>query len=123
MTSTLCKTFRLTAVAMLAAACAAPVQEARPLRFSAPEGAVLNEFYRQGPVAAHVVVTAGRKPRVVVAFPAGNSGTAVWFDAPSPLSWHSEVAIEPVRSGALHGVTVDLTATGGPIAVRQAIVS
>lgn len=123
MPSTPCKTFRLSAVAMLAAACAAPVQEAPPLRFSAPEGAVLNELYRQGPVAAHVVVTPGRKPRVVVAFPAGNSGTAAWFDAASPLSWHPQVAIEPVRSGALNGITVDLTATGGPIAVRQAIVS
>jgi hypothetical protein len=123
MTTSLCKTFLVTVVAILAAACARPAPESRALRFSAPEGAVLNEFYRAGAIAAHVVITPGRKPRIVVAFPAGNSGTAVWFDAATPLSWQSDVKVEPMESGALRGVTVQLTATGGPISVRQAIVS
>jgi hypothetical protein len=124
MLNALRKTFCVTAVALLAAACATPVDETRPLRFSAPEGAVLNEFYRRGAVAAHVVATPGRSPRIIVAFPAGNSGAAVWFDASSsPLLFQSDVAIEPAQSGTLRGVTVDLVATGGPIAVKQAILS
>ena len=65
--------------AILAAACVATDAAPTALRFSAPEGRVLNEFYRQGPVAAHLVLTSGATPRLVVAFPAGNSGAAVWF--------------------------------------------
>ncbi|MGH8174928.1 MAG: hypothetical protein ACREV5_01540 [Steroidobacter sp.] len=101
----------------------------QPLRFSAPEGAVLNEFYRQGPVAAHVVLTPGRTPRLVVAFPAGNSGAAVWFDARSgALSWRPDVKVDAAYrtladGSELRGVTVDVAATGGAIAVRQAITS
>ena len=55
---------------------------------------MLNEFYRQGPVAAHVVLTSGATPRLVIAFPAGNSGAAVWFDSPAGgLTWESNVTI------------------------------
>ena len=75
-------------------------QEPRPedLRFSVAEGQVFNEFYRQGPVAAHLVLTPGNKPRVVLAFPAGNSGLALWFAAQSSdFSWQSPVAIRPAQ--------------------------
>jgi hypothetical protein len=113
-------------IALLAAACGAPSEHARTLRFSAPEGPVLNEFYREGPVAAHVVITPGTHPRIVIAFPAGNSGAALWLDAAAvPLSWRSDVKIEPVHrespSGAMHGISAALTATGGPVTIRQAI--
>ena len=117
------------AFALWAAACATHVETSRALRFSAPEGPVLNEFYRQGPVAAHLVVTPGRAPRLVMAFPAGNSGAALWFDAPSaPLSWRPDVTIDAAYrelpdGGALRGVTAELTATGGPMTVRRAIAS
>jgi hypothetical protein len=66
---------------------------------------------------------------LVIAFPAGNSGTALWFDAPSAaFSWGPEVTINAANrdlpeGGALRGVTAELIATGGPITVRQAIAS
>jgi hypothetical protein len=114
-----------------AVACAtlgAPHAEAsQPLRFSAPEGAVLNEFYRHGPIAAHVVITPGTRPRVIVAFPAGNSGAAVWFDAKSEaVNWRSDVKIAAANrtladGSVLRGVTVELAATGGSMTVRQAL--
>ena len=100
--------------------------ESTALRFSVPQGGVLNEFYRDGPVAAHLVLTSGSAPRLVIAFPAGNSGAAIWLTAKSmPLTWQPEVTIEPaeldVPGGALHGITATLSATGGRVSVRQAI--
>ena len=68
--------------AILAAACVVTDAAPTALRFSAPEGGVANEFYRPGPVAAHLVLTSAATPRLVIAFPAGNSGAAVWFDPP-----------------------------------------
>ncbi len=116
-------------LALLAAACTSQVAGTGALRFSVPEGRVLNEFYRQGPVAAHLVLTSGPTPRLVIAFPAGNSGAALWFDAPSvALSWRPEMTIDAAyrdlpEGGVLRGVTAELIATGGPISVRQAIAS
>jgi hypothetical protein len=43
------------------------------------EGLNLNAFVQQGDVAAHVLLRSGSDPRLIVAFPAGNSGTALWF--------------------------------------------
>lgn len=97
------------------------------LRFSIPEGRVLNEFYRQGPVAAHLVLTSGSRPRVVLAFPAGNSGVALWFEAaPGRLEWQGPVAMDAAQrsladGGVLRGLTAELIATGGPVTIAQAI--
>src|SRR5262245_26603847 len=85
------------AIALLAAACATTGSGAGLLRFSAPQGAVLNEFYREGPVAAHVVLTPGHAARIVVAFPAGNSGAALFCTARSELSWQPGVVLHAER--------------------------
>ncbi|MGQ0835918.1 MAG: hypothetical protein ACT4O5_13550, partial [Gammaproteobacteria bacterium] len=67
--------------------------------------------------------------RIVFAFPAGNSGTAVWFDAPSDaFTWTPQVTIAPSRralpdGAVMHGVTAELVATGGSVTVREAILS
>lgn len=105
--------------ALLAIGCTARTHEAPPLRFSAPQGAELNEFFRQGPAAAHLVLTPGLAPRVVVAFPAGNSGAAIWFEARSALSWQPSVTVQAKhRAGSdrrmWHGVSAEVAATGGP---------
>ena len=63
-----------------------------PLRISITEGHSLNEFYRNGPVAAHLVLRSGDTPRFLVAFPAGNSGVALWFSNETPLNWSPEIA-------------------------------
>ncbi|MFI9503282.1 hypothetical protein [Nocardia sp. NPDC052566] len=44
------------------------------------EGANLNYLIRDGKTAAHLVLRSGKDPRIVVAFPAGNSGTGAWFE-------------------------------------------
>jgi hypothetical protein len=99
-----------------------------PLRFSVSEGRVHNEFFRDGQVAAHLVLTSGPAPRLVVAFPAGNSGTAVWFDAlGGSLTWLPDVDIVAAQrglaEGRLRGVSAELEATGAPVGVRHAIMS
>lgn len=49
------------------------------LNFSINEGKIHNNFFRQGNVAAHTLLKSGTSPRIVVAFPAGNSGVSLWF--------------------------------------------
>jgi len=66
-----------------------------PQRFEVIEGDVHNRFYRWGPVAAHALATSGERPRLVVAFPAGNEGAALWFradDGPVGLALEGELA-------------------------------
>ncbi len=111
-----------------AAAPASDGKESVPLRFSVTEGRVRNEFFRKGEVAAHVVLTSGALPRLVFAFPAGNSGAAVWFDAlPGSLKWLPDTDIAPaqreLQGGILRGVAAELGATGSPITIRHAVLS
>ncbi|WP_216898392.1 hypothetical protein, partial [Nocardia alni] len=61
------------AMALVVAGCTAGRAE-QPLRFEVSEGGNLNYFLRDGGTAAHLVLRAGPNPRLVVAFPAGNSG-------------------------------------------------
>jgi hypothetical protein len=98
------------------------------LRFSVTQDRALNEFYRAGPVAAHMVLRSGDTPRFMVAFPAGNSGVALWFSAEVPLEWSPEIEIEAASEtlpdGAQrYGIIAELSAEGGPITVEQAVLS
>jgi hypothetical protein len=116
--------FRIALALHLATAVAAAAGE--PLRFSLPEGGMQNEFFRDGSAAAHVVLRSGPEPRIVVAFPAGNSGAAVWLTADDrPLAWRPDVTIEPaslaVDGGTLYGIHAELHAAGGPVTIRNAL--
>jgi hypothetical protein len=103
--------------------------EAPPLSFSVQEGRQINAFYRQGPVAAHIVLDSDRAPRLVVAFPAGNSGVGLWFDDQAvPAVWASPEKVEPVsrkagEGGELHGVTADLSIDAPSLTVRRSVLS
>ncbi len=52
-----------------------------PFHFEVKEGQNLNYFLRDGMSAAHLVLRSGDTPRLLVAFPAGNSGVGVWFQS------------------------------------------
>jgi hypothetical protein len=99
-----------------------PVRVAGPetLAFHLREGAIDNYFYRRGPVAAHLVVTSGTAPRILVAFPAGNEGVGLWFE---PTTEPTEITVSgppvSVDDGAMHGITARLSITK-PLVVRQA---
>jgi len=98
-----------------------------PLEFSIRDGATLNTFYRQGPVAAHAVLSSGTQPRLVVAFPAGNSGVSLWFEsAATATEWTGVRTVRGVtkhHSGrrALHGIEAEILADTGPIRVHEAV--
>lgn len=103
---------------------AAPVEH-----YALREGLNINSFTRSGPVAAHVVLRSGKQPRLLVAFPAGNSGTALWFE---PLGqeaeWRLEGEPEPVtvndaRGRPLHGVRFTVMIDAERLVPRQAVLS
>ncbi len=116
------------ALVVLVAACAvsapAPPRDlggaqAETLAFHVREGAIDNYFYRRGPIAAHVVLTSGSKPRVLVAFPAGNEGAGLWFEPSEPVAISAISEVAPAGSGELRGITVQLSITH-PLVVREA---
>lgn len=72
------------AILAIAASVFAQTTFAKNLAFSVKEGSTINEFIKTEKVAAHVVLRNGSKLRLLVAFPAGNSGTAVWFKPQTP---------------------------------------
>lgn len=106
-----------TALCGLFAVSPAIAAETPPLEFRIVEGDVLNVFYRQGPTAAHLLLSGGRHPRVLVAFPAGNSGVGLWFeDAATPLRWTLDgvrgADIEDARGRTLRGIVVEARVDG-----------
>ncbi len=111
--------------------CSSPSTPAKPvvpapaetLAFAIHEGAISNHFFRRGPIAAHVLVSSGLDPRLIVAFPAGNTGIGVWFDkvaVPVQFAVDGELAgVE--RADRMRGVGVVLTANTDRLAVRGAV--
>lgn len=76
------------------------------LAFGVQEGNMRNYFYRQGPVAVHLLTRSGTKPRIVAAFPAGNQGLGVWFEdtaEPGTQIW-AGTPEEIAAGGGLEGV-------------------
>ncbi|HEM8495108.1 TPA: hypothetical protein U2Q01_001563, partial [Burkholderia multivorans] len=47
------------------------------LSFRMDTGGQINAFFRQDKVAAHLLMRSSTKPRLLVVFPAGNSGTGL----------------------------------------------
>ncbi len=105
----------------------APVEADDVLQFSVAEGRALNEFYRAGPAAAHLVLTSGMKPRLVAAFPAGNSGAGLWFEeAAREAAWRISspprgVSLSDDDGRALYGVEFEAMLEGPPLTVERAV--
>ncbi|WP_369942072.1 hypothetical protein [Xanthomonas medicagonis] len=97
------------------------------LRFQIREGRNANYFYRHGPVAAHVLLTSGTQPRLLAAFPAGNSGAGLWFAASAaPVQWQAQgEPHELVRTDAhgrtLRGVALEASSDAATLTVREAV--
>jgi hypothetical protein len=88
-------------------AAAQSIPAAERLSFRLPEGRILNAFYREGPIAAHLLLSSGTEPRLLAAFPAGNSGVGLWFEKTTqPVAW--------TLIGDLRGVT-EADAKGRPL--------
>ncbi|NYT41966.1 hypothetical protein HZY97_14445 [Sphingomonas sp. R-74633] len=103
--------------------------KAPELAYSLTEGQNLNAFVRDGKVAAHLLLRNGSDPRILVAFPAGNSGVGLWFQ---PLAraatWRLDQAPRPVtladgKGRPLHGIESIATIDAARLAPKQAVLS
>ncbi|MCG8371418.1 MAG: hypothetical protein MJA32_13005 [Proteobacteria bacterium] len=96
------------------------------LRYSVSEGESENHFIRQDGIAAHLNLRTQPAPRLVVAFPAGNSGAAVHFEAAGGTAvWGAVEDLRTVRleddSGrALYGISAEVGVAAGRLSVREA---
>lgn len=95
----------------LTSAAAAP-----DVAYQLDEGQNHNAFVREGPVAAHLLLRSGHDPRILVAFPAGNSGVGLWFE---PLAREARWQLEaPPRAAAADGKMRGIIATASIAAPR-----
>jgi hypothetical protein len=99
------------------------------LSFDVNEGPNLNSFLREGPVAAHLLLRSGSDPRILVAFPAGNSGVGLWFShATRPVSWALRGRPQPLTAQDAHGrplygMTAEAIVSGSDLSFKQAVLS
>jgi hypothetical protein len=119
---------RLPTVGFLVASLAV-AQAPAPLAFRIDEGRNLNSFLREGPVAAHLLLRSGSEPRILVAFPAGNSGVGLWFEhSASPVSWRLVSAPRPLttrddKGRELHGIGFEVETDATVLRPRGAVLS
>lgn len=127
-------TMAVFACVSLAANCAPPPADGavraatnETLRFTIREGDLLNAFYRQGPIAAHLVLSSGRQPRALVAFPAGNSGVGLWFEPTSaPVEWHLRgeprgITRRDTQGRTLRGIEAEVETDAPRLVAREAV--
>jgi hypothetical protein len=69
-------------------------------RFVIEEGNNVNYFLLSPVVACHVLVTNEANPRILINFPAGNSGVALWFDASNNENLRLHLVGEPLPGSA-----------------------
>jgi hypothetical protein len=99
------------------------------LAFRIDEGQNINSFFREGPVAAHLLLRSGTDPRILVAFPAGNSGVGLWFERTSrPVTWKLVTPPAPVmvldeKRRPLRGIEFEVEANASEVRPRAAVLS
>jgi hypothetical protein len=115
---------------VLACANAQARERAAPeLAYQLVEGQNLNAFVREGPIAAHLLLRSSKDPRILVAFPAGNSGVGLWFEpVASPVQWRLEAPPQPLtvtdaKGRALNGVRAVASLAVPRLAPKQAVLS
>ncbi|MBV8665592.1 MAG: hypothetical protein JO269_03825 [Burkholderiaceae bacterium] len=99
------------------------------LEFEVDQGRSINRFIRDGKVSAHVLLRSGLDPRVVVAFPAGNSGTGLWFAHLNKAAvWHvrtkpEAITLNDAKQRPLYGIVTEAVIDAPELTVKQAILS
>lgn len=84
----------------------------------------INAFMREGPAAAHLLLRSGHEPRILVAFPAGNSGVGLWFERTAkPATWRIDRAPSPVRVNGLNGMVTTASLDAASLSIKQAVLS
>ena len=114
----------MAAALMLAGGSAAQTPSRPELAYALHEGENLNAFVRDGAVAAHLLLRSGTDPRILVAFPAGNSGVGLWFEPTGrAATWRLDAPPRPLNRGALHGVVAVASIDAARLVPRQAVLS
>ncbi|TGX49696.1 hypothetical protein E5A73_19000 [Sphingomonas gei] len=114
---------------LLTSGAAAQRDKAPELAYSLTEGQNLNAFVRNGKVAAHLLLRNGSEPRILVAFPAGNSGVGLWFEPlPRAAAWRLDQSPRPRsltdgKGRPLHGIETIATIDAPRLALKQAVLS
>ncbi|VWB20428.1 hypothetical protein [Burkholderia lata] len=102
---------------------------AAALSFRMDTGGQINAFYRQDKVAAHLLARSSTKPRLLVVFPAGNSGTGLWFDdTAQPVNWSldtppSALSAPDAHGRPLYGIGADVSVDTNTLTIRQGVLS
>lgn len=96
-----------------------------PLQFRITEGNIDNVFFQDGSIAAHLLLSSGEKPRVLVAFPAGNSRAGLWFEpTDKPVHWSlGQVTGQrrTVDGHAWNGIAADASITADRLVLKDAV--
>ncbi|MDS0856540.1 hypothetical protein NUV25_02350 [Burkholderia pseudomultivorans] len=106
-----------------------PPSNQAALSFRMDTGGQINAFYRQDKVAAHLLVRSSTKPRLLVVFPAGNSGTGLWFDdTAQPVNWSldtppSALSAPDTHGRPLYGIGADVSVDTDTLTIRQSLLS
>jgi hypothetical protein len=115
-------------LALPATASASPIREP-PFHFEVTEGQNINCFLRDGKTAAHLVLRSGHNPRILVAFPAGNSGVGLWFQrSDTPADWVVDslpkaTSTTDARGRPLYGIVFETSITTKSLVPKQAVLS
>ena len=102
---------------------------AAELSFRLDEGRNINAFVREGSIAAHLLLRSGTEPRILVAFPAGNSGVGLWFaETGQAVTWTLAGSPRPVtmndaKGRPLRGIEVEAIVDSPALRVRGAVLS
>jgi hypothetical protein len=117
-------------VVLLSSVPASGVAREGPFHFEVKEGRNLNYFLRDGNTAAHLVLRSAPSPRLLVAFPAGNSGVGLWFQSQGALASEWVLASAPtaktIRDSAgrpLYGISFEASIAAQSLKVQQAVLS
>jgi hypothetical protein len=127
--STLCRAAALSVVLLLGLPSTSGAKQEAPFHFQVKEGQNLNYFLRDGKTAAHLVLRSGQAPRILVAFPAGNSGVGLWFqrqEAPAEWVVDSPPAATDARDRAgrpLYGIVFETSIATKSLTPKQAVLS
>ncbi|WP_175969593.1 hypothetical protein [Burkholderia sp. BCC0322] len=106
-----------------------PPSNQAALSFRMDTGGQINAFYRQDKVAAHLLARSSTKPRLLVVFPAGNSGTGLWFDdTAQPVTWSldtspSALSAPDAHGRPLYGIGADVSVDTNTLTIRQGVLS
>jgi len=121
----------LASVFLALGACAEPGDE-RPnitdadLRFSISEGQSENHFIRQNGISGHLNLRTHPAPRLIVAFPAGNSGAALFFKkTDDDPAWGSVSDIQVIQRAdeagrTLYGMQADIVIEAKELSLQEA---